>query len=399
MAQQWKQGSGVWTLTTQVQEAGANNWPPSTIPNTYPPYTGFTQGLGSWGKNNYGQLGQSDTINKSSPVQVGALTTWTQVSAGQLYALAIRIDKTLWSWGYNITGQLGQNDVTDRNSPVQVGALSTWLNIAAGAYDHSLATTIDGTLWSWGANNWGQLGQTNRITRSSPVQVGALTDWSQVAGGALHSHAIKTGGTLWSWGRNNVGQLGLNIASTVNRSSPVQVGALTTWLNVTAGMYHSLAIKTDGTLWSWGQNTYGQLGQNNRLNRSSPVQVGALTDWSQVSAGNYHTVAIKIDGTLWAWGLNATGQLGLSDTAIDRSSPVQVGALTNWSQVAAGYGTGFAIKTDGTLWAWGDNGDGALGTNNVTTINSPVQVGTLNTWVDVFSGAMAASTYALLSQV
>ena len=149
----------------------------------------------------------------------------------------------------------------------------------------------DKPLFTWGRNYYGQLGQNTVIYRSSPVQVGALTTWLNVAGGWYHTIATKTDGTLWTWGDNSRGQLGDN--TIINRSSPVQVGALTTWLNIAGGYYHTIATKTDGTLWTWGRNTQGQLGQNNTIYRSSPVQVGALTTWLNVAGGQYHTIATQ----------------------------------------------------------------------------------------------------------
>ena len=198
------------------------------------------------------------------------------------------------------------------------------------------------TLWTWGYNVQGQLGLGDTTARSSPVQVGALTTWSSVAAGFYHTTAIKTDGTLWAWGYNVQGQLGLG--DTVNRSSPVQVGTLTTWSSVANGAYHTTALTTSGTLWTWGYNAQGQLGLGDAINRSSPVQVGALTTWSSVANGIFHTTAITTSGTLWAWGYNAKGQLGLGDTT-DRSSPVQVGALTTWSSVAGGGRSTTAIRS------------------------------------------------------
>jgi hypothetical protein len=176
-------------------------------------------------------------------------------------------------------GQLGINSTPDRSSPVQVGALTTWSKVAAGG-NHSLAIKTDGTLWSWGFNNRGQLGQNNTTYRSSPVQIGASTDWAEIAGGFEFSLAVKTNGTLWSWGQGFFGQLGLNDNN--YRSSPVQIGALTTWSQIAGGKYFTLALKTDGTMWGWGRNNDGQLGQNNQVNLSSPVQVGALTTWARL---------------------------------------------------------------------------------------------------------------------
>jgi len=199
-----------------------------------------------------------------------------------------------------------------------------------------LAVKTDGTLWSWGRNNYGYLGHNNTTDLSSPVQVGSLTDWDTVEAGPESSMAIKTNGTLWAWGVNGAGNLG--DGSTTQRNSPVQIGALTTWDQVAPASYHTLAVKTDGTLWAWGTHSpHGELGTGATYggNRSSPVQVGALTTWSKVAVANHWSHAIKTDGTLWAWGKNDTGQLGLGSTTY-YSSPVQVGSLTTWLNISSG---------------------------------------------------------------
>ena len=177
---------------------------------------------------------------------------------------------------------------------------------------------------------------------SSPVQVGSLLNWKQIAVGSANAAAIKTDGTLWTWGGNTGGQLGAG--TTAARSSPVQVGALTTWKQVdtikaSSGFANMCAVKVDGTLWVCGYNSVGQLGTGNTTSYSSPVQVGALTNWKQVSSSAVHSCAVKTDGTLWAWGSNTNGNLGTGNTT-SYSSPVQVGTLTSWKQVSAAYGTG-----------------------------------------------------------
>jgi alpha-tubulin suppressor-like RCC1 family protein len=349
------------------------------------------QQLWSWGVNPDGQLGLNDTANRSSPIQVGALTAWADVSAGYYQSLALKNDGTLWAWGRNNNGQLGLGNVINRSSPVQVGALTNWSQPASIGIS-SLATKTDGTLWAWGWNNFGQLGQNNTTNRSSPVQVGALTTWSKVAEcGGSHVNALKTDGSLWAWGNNYAGELGLGNSGNTNRSSPVQVGALTNWYDIASGAKHSLAIKTDGTLWAWGRNNTGQLGiglaaGGDAESRSSPVQVGALTTWSKVAGGYYSSFAIKTDGTLWCWGSNFAGGLGLGDV-VNRSSPVQVGALTNWSGIFGNNFSILAIKNDGTLWAWGQNNTGGLGLGDANNRSSPVQVGALMTWQRASAGA------------
>ena len=208
----------------------------------------------------------------------------------------------------------------------------------------------------------------------------------------------KTDGTLWAWGSGFRGALGLN--DIVDRSSPVQVGATTNWNLVVSGGYTSdqatAAIKTDGTLWVWGLNDFGRLGINNTVNRSSPVQIGANTNWNQVSVSR-SMLATKTDGTLWTWGRNDFGQLGLNDT-VNRSSPVQIGANTNWNLVGTAAGNpgtsgviSAATKTDGTLWTWGRNESGGLGLNDIDSKSSPTQVGSANNWTSIQVSAFSVS--------
>jgi alpha-tubulin suppressor-like RCC1 family protein len=336
-----------------------------------------TAGLWLWGGNNYGgRLGDNTITHKSSPVQtVAGGTNWKQVSAGGYYSACVKTDGTLWTWGRNNYGQLGDNTTTDKSSPVQtVSAGTNWKQVACGT-GHTAAIKTDGTLWLWGTADLGQLGINDRTRRSSPVQtISGGTNWKQVSAGSQHTAAIKTDGTLWLWGGNNYGgRLGDNTIT--HKSSPVQtVAGGTNWKQVACGSIHTAAIKTDGTLWLWGFNTYGQLGDNTITHRSSPIQtISGGTNWKQVGAGSLHTAAIKTDGTLWTWGLNNLAQLGTNDIT-DRSSPVQtISGGTNWKQVACGNRHTSCIKTDGTLWLWGDNGYGRLGDNTTTHKSSPVQ--------------------------
>ena len=294
--------------------------------------------LWTWGSNAYGQLGLGNTTNYSSPKQVGALTNWQYVDQNDRFCLAIKTDGTLWSWGKN-GYNLGLGNSTDYSSPKQIGALTNWAKVYGGA-GNVTAIKTDGTLWSWGGGTNGGTGDGTTTTRYSPVQIGSLTTWaSGSASGGYGGYAIKTDGTLWAWGWGAEGKLGLG--DTTNRSSPTQVGALTTWSSVVGGgPYHTAALKTDGTIWAWGNNSYGELGQGNTTKQSSPVQIGALTTWSKIYAG-YNTVAgIKTDGTLWAWGKGSSGRLGLGNTTA-YSSPKQVGSLTNW--ITASFGEGHTL--------------------------------------------------------
>ena len=365
------QYSGIWTMAQQYQAVGAGQW--KGIVEEY---------LWTFGSNNGGQLGDNTDVNKSSPVQIGAVSTWSQISGGVSFSMALKTDGTMWTWGVNTdNGPLGDNTVIDKSSPVQVGSLTTWSQIDGGDR-YSMALQTDGTMWTWGLAGAGRLGNNIIVYRSSPVQVGALTTWSKIsAGGQGLSMAIKTDGTLWAFGYNTAGNLGDN--TRVNRSSPIQVGALTTWSKISAG-YHAMALKTDGTMWTWGKSTEGQLGGNDRVYRSSPVQVGALTTWSQIAGAHNHSMALKTDGTLWTFGYNGSGMLG-DNTIIYRSSPIQVGALTTWSQISVGAYHSLAIKTDGTMWGWGSNA-GRMGDNTAINRSSPVQVGSLTTWSKIAGG-------------
>lgn len=355
----------------------------------YNPYaqqvSGYLYNLYAWGYNTNGQLGLGNTTPYSSPKQVGTLTNWSQIS-GSTALTSVKTDGTLWAWGRNTFGELGTGNTTYYSSPKQIGALTNWKYVST-ANGTTLAVKTDGTLWAWGKNAFGQIGLNNRTYYSSPKQVGLLTNWALVQSGDSEcSHAIKTDGTLWSWGDNFYGQLGLG--NTTRYSSPKQVGALTNWLKLQpCGGNALLAIKTDGTLWACGQNSSGQLGLGNTTNYSSVKQIGALTTWSTIASGTNTVLATRTDGTLWGWGVNAYGQLG-NGTINNYSSPKQIGALTTWNIVSCtgGSSTG-AIKTDGTLWTWGINSSGQLGLGNNTYYSSPKQVGSSTTWQNIIAGA------------
>jgi alpha-tubulin suppressor-like RCC1 family protein len=293
-----------------------------------------------WGQNtNFGFLGNNATVNRSSPVQtVSAGTNWKQVSISGFHVGAIKTDGTLWLWGGGGGGRLGNNSTINRSSPVQtVSAGTNWKQVSIGYT--SAAVKTDGTLWTWGSDAVGRLGDNNSINRSSPVQtVSSGTNWKQVSVGCSFTAAIKTDGTLWLWGSGFAGVFGNN--TTIDRSSPVQtISSGNNWKEVSVGFVNTSAIKTDGTLWTWGSSTAGRLGNNETsIDRSSPVQtVSSGTNWKKVSVGYFHTSAIKTDGTLWSWGCNTVyGRLG-DNSNINKSSPVQtVSAGTDWRQVDAG---------------------------------------------------------------
>ena len=348
-------------------------------------------GLFGWGSGANGALGINATADRSSPVQtVSSGTNWEQVSSSTYFptTTGIKSDGTLWLWGCGANGQLGNNSTLNQSSPVQTVSTGTnWKQVTTGlAYTAALKS--DGTLWLWGSGGTGQLGNNSTITSSSPVQtVTTGANWYQVATGHSNSAATKNDGTLWVWGCGANGAIGNN--STINRSSPVQtVSTGTNWKQVSVGFSNLASVKTDGTLWLWGCNLSGVLGNNSSVNQSSPVQtVSTGTNWKQVSITGYHSAAIKTDGTLWLWGDAAFGKLG-TNAATYHSSPVQtISTGTNWKKVTTGWNHTAAIKTDGTLWLWGENSCGTLGDNSTINKSSPVQslVQGYN-WKDVNAG-------------
>jgi alpha-tubulin suppressor-like RCC1 family protein len=351
--------------------------------------------LYAWGYNGDGVLGLGNRTNYSSPKQVGALTTWLNIAGGNYQTIAVKTDGTLWSWGSNGYGQLGLGNTTPYSSPKQVGSLTNWASVTTNIQT-CLAIKTNGTIWAWGQNDQGQLGYGVQYTAvNSPTQIGSLTNWSKVAGGRNFNIAVKTDGTLWSWGWNASGQLGLGDSGNYAlRLSPNQVGALTTWITVAAGTYSSYAVKTDGTLWAWGSNFGGQLGIGNTTYYSSPKQVGALTTWSTVAGGDYSSYAIKTDGTMWVWGKNNDyGQLGLGNMT-NYSSPKQLGASTTWSVVNANKNSVLAIDSS-RLYAWGRNNSGQLGLGNTTNYSSPKQVGALTSWVNIYFNGQVGSALGI----
>ncbi|MDO8565579.1 MAG: hypothetical protein Q7S04_00120 [Candidatus Moranbacteria bacterium] len=381
--------------------------------------------LFGWGMNFYGNLGlgwashgYSNALGFSrdyvlSPTQVGMATNWASISAGNFFVMATKADGTLWGWGNNSSGQLGLGYISNPPyswdsgystgiwSPTQVGSGTNWANVAAGD-SFVLAVKTDGTLWAWGGNPDGQLGLGDTISRSVPTRVGTDTNWSgavgKISGGYANSAAVKTDGTIWVWGSDVFGELGQgNTNGAISRYYPTQVGTATNWDKVSAmGQFTVLATKTDGTLWAWGDNMYGQVGPgyvdySGNGQHSVPAQVGTGTNWSSIGQGDTYSMALKRDGTMWVWGrvsipfavnCDVSGCYGMT------GSPTQVGTATDWRSFGAyPYPTSVAaIKTDGTLWDWGNNWYGNLGLGDTVTRNSQTQVGTGTNWDSVTSG-------------
>ena len=298
-----------------------------------------------------------------------------QISA--LYAnLEIRNDGTLWTWGPNLDGVLGDGSFNDAFVPEQIGIDVDWASVSAGT-DHVMALKKDGTIWGWGRNWSGQLGSTD--DESVPTRISNDNDWVAVAAGDDFTVALKQNGTLWAWGRMGNGTYG-NYGDL-----PVQIGSDSNWAAISSGDSHALALKTDGTLWGWGNNSNGQLGDGTRNGQNSPEQIGTDTSWIALSAGGNHSLALKKDGSLWGWGQNADGEVW-GALINDKLFPIMIGDDHDWIAASAGYRHSLALKSDGSLWAWGYNGDGELGDGTLTSQSYPLKVGINSQWTAVAAG-------------
>ncbi|MBM2834368.1 MAG: Branched-chain amino acid transporter, amino acid-binding protein [Candidatus Brocadiaceae bacterium] len=392
------QGDYIYTTTTQISSVVST---PTTTPSATPVVT------------------PTPTPSTSVTPKIAA-----EGSAYGHYSLALKSDGTMWSWGYNTVGQLGDGTYTNRNTPVKVknlysnivdiacggaitlalkstGTVWQWGNglgttpkrfddldgvkaIASGTYHH-FAIKNDGTLWAWGDNEYGQLGNGKTTdSHEKPVQVSGISDVVAVAGGMYHSIALKSDGTVWTWGWNNFGQLGNGTKGT-NEYIPIQVNDLSNVTAIAASWYWSFALKSDGTLWGWGYNAWGQLGDGTRNDRSSPIQSGGgLSDIIAI-AGSDFTLVLRKDGTVWGWGSNNGGLGNNIDRGQIAYDPLQISGIDNVIAIAAGMSHALALKSDGTVWAWGSNyygqiGNGEGGDDGETAlyVDTPVQVKDLN---------------------
>ncbi|HZG55277.1 immunoglobulin-like domain-containing protein, partial [Paenibacillus sp.] len=299
----------------------------------------------------------------------------TVLAAGSHFSLYVDPDGTAWSWGYNGNGQLGIGSTSHYSAPVRVNGLQGVVSVAAGT-NHAVALTSDGQVWSWGNNAYGQLGDTTTTQRNAPVLVTGLPEIIAVSAGDLFTLALDSGGNVWSWGYNGSGQLG--DGTTTNRTAPMQIpsATLSDVIAIAAGPYFAAALKHDGTVWTWGYNGYGQLGDGTTTNRTIPTQVGGLANGAAIAAGDRHILVLKQDGTVWTWGNNSNGQLG-DRTSTSRRSPAMALGLTNVKRIAAGSQHSIAVKEDGTLWTWGSNNYGQLGDGTTTDRWSPSRSKTL----------------------
>lgn len=298
---------------------------------------------------------------------------WESASGGSYHSVALQTDGSIWSWGNSCCSEAGGEIFTAYN-PTQIGTSNDWMSVSTES-SGSIAIKNDGSLWFWGA--WS--GNTN-----VPSQVGTDVDWALEVASFSGCFAIKANHTLWGWGNNSQGQLG--DGTTIYRPTIVQIGTDSNWSAISSGENHTVAIKTDGTLWAWGTESYGQLGNGAGANQSLfPMQIGTSTDWQSVKCGSSYTIALKTDGTLWTWGRNNTGQLG-NGTTINKLEPTLMGTDSDWESMDPGYFFCYARKTDGSLWAWGSNYAGQLSIGTTVDQYLPVPVTSI-TDIDQYSAS------------
>jgi alpha-tubulin suppressor-like RCC1 family protein len=348
--------------------------------------------LWAWGDNDSGQLGDTTTSDRSSPVQVGDIIDWVSVAGGTGHTVAIRQDGSLWAWGRNNVGQLGYTASETCGSdpcqtyPRRVGSDYDWVAVTAGS-QHNIALKEDGTLWAWGWNEYGtlglgNLGTTDTTDRSVPTQIGFESDWAAIEAGYQHTLALKEDGSLHAWGRNHLGQLGYTASQACNfsdcQSYPWMVGTDYDWVLISGGEYFSTAVKSGGQMYAWGNNDWGQLGMGDTTIRYTPTP-GLLGNVVSISAGKEFAVALTTTGLFYSWGINTNGQLGYTSTdtctgGACQQSPGLIGTDTDWDSMSAGGGHTIAFKDNGELWAWGMNNNGQLGDGTTAPSAIPIQV-------------------------
>jgi hypothetical protein len=329
-----------------------------------------------WGNNtSYCGSDTTEIVNSSVPVPQSGLSGVIALNGGNSHSMALKADGTVWAWGLNSSGCVGDGLYASHVLfPVQAIGVSGISKIAGGFY-HSMALKNDGTVWTWGDNEFGQLGNgsvmnTGCYCEPVPAQIANLSNMISIAGGWNHSVAVKNDGSVWSWGNNTKGQLG--DGSGIDNPTPAMISGLTGITEVSCGRDHSLALKNDGTVWCWGDNFYGQIGvMTDSIGDCAcqviPTQLAGLTGVIAVSAGDNFSLALKNDGTVWAWGGNDYGQLGNGTINVVSQVAVQVSGLTGITSIKAEYVHSLALKNDGTLWAWGWNNLGQLGNGTTST--------------------------------
>ena len=354
--------------------------------------------VASWGAG--GLLGDGTTTSRSRYVDIGAGNNVVGVAAGYApkfgHGLEVRSDGTVWAWGDNRFGQLGDGTTTTRLAPVQVTGLAGVTQVAGGCV-HSLALRSDGTVWAWGDNSVGELGRgTVTGVEVTPAPVSGLAGVTKISAGCGFSLALRSDGTVWAWGYDSVGQLG--DGSTANSAVPVKITGVSQVTGISAGWDSAVAVVAGGaSVWTWGGNDDGQLGDGTLAGHTAPVRVTQLgtvhiagVAAGGASEGGEFAAVLGTDGSVWAWGNDTLGQLGNAPASTPVTRPVNtIGAGSGITQISAGLVNMVALKSDGTVLAWGDNDFGALGNGTTTSVAGPVRVTGLTGATQVAAGAEA----------
>lgn len=328
-----------------------------------------------WGDNTSGQLGDGTNTLRNRPTAISSLASGVVgIAAGGAHTCAVKTDGTIWCWGENEFGQLGNSLTTDRNTPGQVTFAHQAASVVAGGA-HTCVLNTQGEVWCWGANGHGQVGTTASTMIPTPNTVSGLSNVASLAAGGSHTCAVLNDGAALCWGYNASGQVGNN--STIDRSSPTPVTGLSSGVAaIVAGGSHTCALKTDLTIWCWGENGRGQLGDNNVVDRLIPVRVSGLgAVGARLAGGGSHTCAGLTSGEVWCWGENSSGQLGDGGGSVYRLYPATLQFNpTGFNSLALGGAHSCAGKADGSLWCWGSNSRGQLGVGAVSNRTSPTQL-------------------------
>ncbi len=346
--------------------------------------------LWCWGSNTSFQLGHSpennqqpSQLNQTNEDDSSTTEQWLASSSGNSHTCAIKTDNSLWCWGGNTKGQIGQGSVTAFFSePTQLAENDTWLSISANG-DHNCAVRKDDrSLWCWGNNQAGQIGNGTTENSLTPSLIAEGSTWDKISLGTDHSCGIKDNGSLWCWGDNSRSQLG--DGSTLASSSPKQIGSAINWQAISLGNQFSCAISSDGRLWCWGGNDQYQQGNAETTDIVAPSVISDDSDWRSISSGNTHSCAIKNDDSLWCWGNSIYGQVAQD---VDAKIPTQEPSASSWSSLSANGNHSCAVKNDNSLWCWGFNSQGQLGNSSTTSQANPTPVVADSNWIDLDLGS------------